>query len=75
MSTTINTSLSHLITRGQNTISQEAKAIFAGLAVWVVLLGLIAAKDASQVDLHWNSNVEDIRIDLPEAEQPKRQHY
>ena len=78
MSTYANTPNSHLISRGPNTlsVSKEMQAIVAGLAVWVVLLGLIAMKDTSQnADLHSNTNAEDIRIELPEADQMKRQHY
>lgn len=62
-------------------LSQETKAVLAAAAVWAVLLGIIAAQEPKINDLHSNTNIEDIRMNLPEADQkvdqyvPVRQHY
>ena len=58
-------------------LSHEAKAVLAATAVWAVLLGIIAVQEPEKSDLHSNTNIEDIRMNLPEADQnvPIRQHY
>jgi hypothetical protein len=58
-------------------LSNEMKAILGALAVWAVLFGIIEMQAPENGDLHSSSNLEEIRIDLPETEraQAQRQHY
>ena len=61
----------------RHSLSHEAKAVLGALAVWTVLLGIIALQDRVNSDLHSNTNVEDLRMELPAVDRvvPMRQHY
>ena len=59
-------------------LSQEAKAVLAAIFVWAILLGVVAMHDTDySVDTHSNTNVEDLRGELPIASENAgaRQHY
>ena len=54
----------------RSSLSHELKAVLAAVTVWAMLLGVISMHDTPEnIDLHSSTNIEDIRIDAPEADQ------
>lgn len=58
-------------------LSHEIKAVLAALGVWALVLGALAVHDVDTSDIHTGTNFDELRFDVPEAEQfpPNRQHY